>query len=250
MPREASQAVSATPAGVGACVGGVGTPQWRALEARKCGYSSLQLSCDVKAARRLAIANSAVAFSFSRLLRSMLNLSSQPCPHRRPWYRSRLLKLGDPSLGGSDSSLREPEVLPRPRARAAVATGQRLFQEYSPRCRAGVARPSSLRCAQNRLSVAHKYPTQYASRLPRLTALLLFIGEHPPPQRALNIHGWQCDSFSSLAHADPHIRVRVASESTTCLLDGFVSLLRFPCATQRVTPSEIGLGGTGHTPPC
>ena len=82
----------------------------------------------------------------------------------------------------------------------------------------------------------------------RHRALLLCIVEHPPPQRALNIHGWQCDSFSSLAHADPHIRVRVASESTTCLLDGFVSLPRFPCSTQRVTPSELGLGGTGQSP--
>ena len=166
----------------------------------------------------------------------MLNLSSQPCPHRRPWHRPRLLKLGDPSLGGSDSSLREPEVLPRSRARAAAAAGQRLFQEYSPRCRADVARPWSLRCAQNQLSVVYKYPIQYASRLPRFTALLLCIGEHPP-------------SFSSLVHADPHIRVSVASESATCLLDGFVSLPRFPCSTQRVTPSELGLGGNGHTPP-
>jgi hypothetical protein len=136
--------------------------------------------------RALSSSQLLVAFSFSRLLRSMLNLSSQPCPHRWPWYRPRLLKLGDPSLGGSDSSLREPEVLPRSRARAAVAAGQRLFQEYSPRSRAGVARPSSLPCAQNRLSVAHKYPTQYSSPLPRFTALFLCIGEHPPPQRAPN----------------------------------------------------------------
>ena len=56
------------------------------------------------------------------------------------------------------------------------------------------------------------------------------------------------DSFSSLTHADPHIRVRVASDSATCLLDGFVSLPRFPCSTQRVTPSELGLGGTGQSP--
>jgi hypothetical protein len=159
-----------------------------------------------------------------------------------------LLKLGDPSLGGSNSSLREPEVLPRSRARAAAAAGQRLFQEYSPRCRANVARPWSLRCAHNRLSVVHKYPTEYASRLPRFIALFPCIGEHLPPQRALNIHGWQCDSFSSLTHADPRIRVRVTSESTTCLLDGFVSLPRFPCSTQRVTPSELGLGGTGQSP--
>ena len=181
----------------------------------------------------------------------MLNLISQPCPHRWPWYRPRLLKLGDPSLGGSDSSLREPEVLPRSRARAAAAAGQRLFQEYSPRCRADVARPWSLRCAQNQLSVVHKYPIQYASRLPRFTALLLCIGEHPPPQRALNIHGWQCDSFSSLASADPHIRVRVASESTTCLLDGFVSLPRFRVRRRESRPpssASVALASR-HTPP-
>ena len=127
---------------------------------------------------RASLANCAVAFSFPLLPRSTLNLGSLPTPHRRPWHRPRLLKLGDPSLGGSNSSLREPEVLPRSRARAAAAAGQRLFQEYSPRCRADVARPSSLRCAQNQLSVVHKYPTEYASRLPRFIALFPCIGEH------------------------------------------------------------------------
>jgi hypothetical protein len=48
----------------------------------------------------------------------------------------------------------------------------------------------------------------------------------------------RCDSFSSLAHADPHIRVRVASESATCLLDGFVTCPDFRVRRRESRPSS------------